>query len=111
MLKAVLEPRGLQVNRVRRHCADQAAQAAPPSVVVLHSDEAQPEPLPGTSLDEVPRVIIGTAQLPEPASGTSHYLQHPFHYRELIAAIEQLLGSEAALHADESGTAATLRAA
>jgi hypothetical protein len=40
-------------------------------------------------------VVIGSAELPEPpADGRpqgEHYLREPFHYRELIQAIEDLL--------------------
>ena len=87
VLRAVLEPRGHRVDRVR------AFDPAPPaagSVLVLHDDgssEANRRHKYGTA----PRVIIGSFTT-APASGDSeHRLAQPFQYAELIRAVESLL--------------------
>lgn len=93
VLKAVLEPRGMQVERVRGNGpGDYCSLGARPSVVVLDEDS------PTTRLclkrwRDVPHVIIGSAEVgEEPASARDgRFLQKPFQYRELIKAIEQLL--------------------
>lgn len=94
VLRAVLEPRGLHVQRIRgSHSAPAAADAPPPSVIVLH-DESHAARAP--QWKHVPRVIIGSATFPErapTADRRQQYLAKPFHYRELIAAIEQLLAT------------------
>jgi CheY-like chemotaxis protein len=94
VLKAVLEPRGLQVERISRDRATGPLRLPKaPHVVVLHEDDAAgwrgySEPWP-----EIPRVVIGSAEIPaRPShSGQQQYLAKPFQYRELIQAIERLL--------------------
>jgi hypothetical protein len=91
VLKAVLEPRGLRVERIRAHASHTSdREKSAPNVLVLHSDDAQAK---RRSWDGIPCVVIGSAAIPE--SGRlrpdAHYLQKPFCYRELICAIEQLL--------------------
>ncbi len=89
VLKAVLEPRGMQVDRVRGRSAA-ARSARRPSVVVLHEESCE-EP---SDLDwgDIPRIVIGTAVVPDSAEGTDgDYLPQPFHYGRLIAAIERAL--------------------
>ena len=98
VLKAVLEPRGLQVDRIRSGSPLSAAAPrfgsshAPtkrPNVVVLHEADDVPYQ---AQWGAVPRVIIGSAHIPEAAAdGSPEYLPHPFQYRELIGAIERLL--------------------
>ncbi|MGE3315853.1 MAG: hypothetical protein AB7O26_12135 [Planctomycetaceae bacterium] len=95
VLKAVLEPRGLQVERIRAHAklsSDRDSTA--PNVLVLHSDEAVQTKR--RSWDGIPCVVIGSADVPETnrLSGDLRYLQKPFCYRELIRAIEQLLAAD-----------------
>lgn len=90
VLKAVLEPRGLRVDRVRGHVEPKSGDAAP-SVVVLHEVDAD---LPsGERWGAVPRVIIGSAQGAADRS-SEQCLPHPFQYRELIQAIDRLLNPE-----------------
>lgn len=88
VLKAVLEPRGLRVDRIRG-AAPASAPLAEPAVVVFHDE------YPGSNaLDGVPRVIIGASVSDtETPSEVSQHLPHPFHYRELIHAIESLLAT------------------
>jgi DNA-binding response OmpR family regulator len=96
VLKAVLEPRGLQVERIRdREFSDDRASVAPPRIVVLHHDDPPSERAVRVRVarwEDVPHVIIGSAEFAEPAvDGNGQFLPKPFHYRELIGAIEQLL--------------------
>lgn len=89
VLRAVLEPRGVQVERIRGHRLRDANRDRSPSIVVLHEESS---PAAG-SWPGVPRVIIGSYQPGEhgePGSG-SRRLAGPFQYPELIAAIEDLL--------------------
>lgn len=98
VLKAVLEPRGLRVNRIRarQRSAENVADASP-SVIVLHEDSPPQASDVTARWGAAPRVIIGSAKLGDQPSGQQreHYLQQPFHYGELISAIEQLLQSPA----------------
>jgi DNA-binding response OmpR family regulator len=91
VLRAVFEPRGMQVSRVRAH-EPLTDHSAAPSLIVLHEDSPPAVPQ-GQALRDVPRVIIGSASVPTSAAPrhTEQYLQKPFHYGELIAAIESLL--------------------
>ncbi len=96
VLKAILEPRGFQVTRMRTH--DSVArfrETEPPNVVVVHGSAADVnEPSVGI-WNSIPRVVIGSAhhaptQVSERRTST-HFLNKPFQYGELIRAIEQLL--------------------
>lgn len=96
VLRAVLEPRGLIVDRVRGYQNDHKPPGnGSPHVVVLHDGDTEAAHTRLESWSDVPRVIIGSAHIPAPL-GTSHsacdqYLQKPFQYGELIQAIERLL--------------------
>lgn len=93
VLKAVLEPRGLHVDRISaRQNGNIPPETPPPSVVVLHTSNT-PSAEDSTKWDSVPRVIIGSAKMPAHSHGnsTGHYLQNPFHYGELIRVVERLL--------------------
>ena len=88
VLKAVLEPRGLEVDRIRSHEAAES-RADAPNVVVIHENEPA-----GTSKawQNVPRVIIGSVTMPANGQPTDeHRLRAPFQYGELVQAIERLL--------------------
>ena len=94
VLKAVFEPRGLQVHRVCGNGNCEPVQTAnPPSLVVIHSEELQNRPREVKRFKNVPRVIIGTADLPasQNLADGDYYLKQPFQYQELIQAIERLL--------------------
>jgi hypothetical protein len=85
VLKAVLEPRGWEVARLR---GDRPATLEPPNLVVLHSDDE-----PRNPWVDVPTVIIGTAEFPDrtDSSDDRPFLAHPFQYAELIQAVDRLL--------------------
>ncbi len=94
VLRAILEPKGHRVERVRG-IDGLASRSAPPSVVVLHDDGA-----PGTHRQHkygtVPRVVIGSLRSAECAAsdgGNERTLSQPFQYAELIRAVEALLMS------------------
>ena len=101
VLKAVLEPRGLRVDRIR---GDSRARGGtpetaslPPSVVVVHLDETLHTADASEGFPDVPQVIIGSAKISCCCHAVCRhqYLQKPFQYRELIQAIEQLLPNRA----------------
>jgi DNA-binding response OmpR family regulator len=97
VLRAVLEPRGLEVDRVRASWLRDLTAKRRPSVVIVHVDEASlPDPAPERWAD-VPRILIGSTRatsLSQNGNGNGHgdhYLEKPFHYGELIRAIERAL--------------------
>lgn len=93
VLRAVFEPRGIEVERRRRPVAVEPGYSSPELLVVdedsVPSADSTPAQWPAG-----PRVIIGSARLPQATSQGDHpaaYLSKPFEYPELIRAIEQLL--------------------
>ena len=96
VLRAVLEPRGVHVDRVRsaRFALPDASTPTTPAVVVI---DMEPSPVSGAnddrtaSWDNVPQVIIGSIKLPHRTGphAERHYLAKPFEYAELIRAIEK----------------------
>jgi CheY-like chemotaxis protein len=105
VLQAVLEPRGVIVNRVCRW--GQAAMTSVedrPAVVVCDAESLAAQALPaGGNWHGVPQIIIGTirrngsyAQDPTAPDVERRYLQKPFQYAELLQAIETLIGPRAA---------------
>jgi hypothetical protein len=93
VLRAVFEPRGIEVERRRRPLgagpADSSAELFVFDVESVHASHAQAGDWPAG-----PRVVIGPGALPETREAhkaTSTYLAKPFEYAELIRAIEQLL--------------------
>jgi len=94
VLKAVLEPRGLRVERIRGHQDATEDCARPrPHLLVLHADDVSLARPRGGVWGDIPCVVIGSASVrdDESADHRAHYLQKPFCYRELIQAIEDLL--------------------
>jgi hypothetical protein len=92
VLKAVFEPLGHSVHRVRQ--AQLAATDSPrPNVVVWHADASADGCLRSRFAD-VPQIVIGKARLNSAAAGTPHFAQ-PFHYIELLRAIECALQTNA----------------
>jgi hypothetical protein len=94
VLRTVLEPRGLTVDRIRGDSTESSPHDLPrPSVVVIHEDDARARSNGSNDWNEVPRVVIGSAEFSGRQTSTHdrHYLTKPFQYRELIQAIEHLL--------------------
>lgn len=118
VLRAVLEPQGLSVDRVRAHQPAAMAAGTRPRLMVVHQTENSrdavateaeafakqdgsnrcPEAAGGSRLqsawDDVPTVVIGSADGPSVTtvhSDSQRYLQKPFQYSELIQTIETLL--------------------
>lgn len=90
VLRAVLEPRGLRVDRVRRQ-TPLAARQNPPSVMVIDAEVAI-DADETANWPHVPQVIIGTARMtPRDDSVERHYLRKPFEYAELVHTIERLI--------------------
>jgi CheY-like chemotaxis protein len=97
VLRAVLEPRGLLVDRIRSAAADELSAKRRPSVMVLHVDQ---ELAPTAAPDDwrnVPRILIGATKVSEAnrRPGAEHCLEHPFQYGELIRTIERLIAAAA----------------
>lgn len=102
VLKAVLEPRGLHIERVRQNAnlPETLAQRRP-HLIVLHAGDGSLPPDRDGQWSAVPHIVIGSMQCdPHPAdsesgedAGDRRYFCKPFQYGELIGAIEQMLGS------------------
>lgn len=104
VLQAVLEPRGLTVNRINP--LDQTPSAAgesPPVVVVLDVESLDGANCPDwEGWHGVPHVIIGTIRLTEAATrefadpaAPRRYLRKPFQFADLVQAIETLIARSA----------------
>ena len=93
VLKAVLEPQGLAVDRVRHHAPPQEAVETP-NVIVVHRDDPE-EPPQSDEWHGIPTVVIGTAELGHDEAEGNQHLAKPFEYGDLIRAIERLLAKSA----------------
>ena len=115
VLQAVLEPRGVTVNRVSRWGQNEFPTVENrPAVIVYDVESLVDGALPASgNWHGVPQIIIGTIRLPksdgaksdgaksdgaksdrnEPAAPDvqRRYLQKPFQFTELIQAIESLI--------------------
>lgn len=92
VLRAVLEPRGLMVDRIRSAGTEELAAKRRPSVMVLHVDEEPATTAPPVGWQNVPRILIGAAKVSDSCTA-EHHLEHPFQYGELIRTIERLLAA------------------
>jgi hypothetical protein len=70
---------------------------------VLHVDDAPTPDAARECWPDVPRILIGATRSPvRPQNGHAdkchgdHYLEKPFHYGELIRAIERALAAQSA---------------
>ena len=88
VLKAVFEPRGHAVNRVRQSQLP-SNTLTPPRVVVWHANESEAASLVGR-FQGIPRIFIGRADCPASEGETQRFSQ-PFEYCELLRTIESLL--------------------
>jgi DNA-binding response OmpR family regulator len=96
VLQAVLEPRGVTVNRVRRRELDKpAANGNRPAVLILDAESLSgARPVICGGWRNVPQVIIGTVQVTEDSSDPTvarRFLRKPFQFAELVQAIESLI--------------------
>jgi len=105
VLQAVLEPRGVTVNRISRwHGPDSPLENRPAVVVVDAESHASLKPPEGGNWDGVPQIIIGTMRVNDAAGNADstakalaepdspcRYLQKPFQFAELVQAIEALI--------------------
>lgn len=95
VLREVFAPRGHRVDRVRAFDLPEPTRRDAGSVLVVHDDgasESQRRHKYGTA----PRVVIGslTTETPTATNGDERRLSQPFHYAELIRAVESLLRDE-----------------
>lgn len=101
VLQAVLEPRGVRVERAITSVRNspepnnQPGHVAQLSVVVVDEDTAAVRGVSQEAWRNVPKIVIGTVSMPASEPGTDgapeHYLRKPFHYADLIRAIESLI--------------------
>jgi hypothetical protein len=96
VLKAVLEPQGLEINRIRTHLSQSYQDSRPPHLVILHEEAAEKSSHIANAWPHVPRLIIGSVTWPAGKCQTDcdpreEHLPLPFHYRDLIQAVENLL--------------------
>jgi hypothetical protein len=96
VLRAVLEPRGLEVTRVNRLHGPHVSGSARPSVLVIHEDERTAGSRPvRDEWPPVPRVVIGRYRNARRRGDRDcRYLPQPFDYAELVGAIESLLDTQ-----------------
>ena len=87
VLKAVFEPRGHAVNRVRQTQLD-VRLAVQPGVVVWHANDADDRSRQGR-FDSVPQIVIGKACISD--TPQTRRFSQPFQYRELLQAVESAL--------------------
>ena len=101
VLKAVLEPQGLEINRIRTHLPQNVQDPRPPHLVILHEEANHKSSSVAKAWPHVPRLIIGSVTLPArerqsqlESDPREEYLSLPFHYRDLIQAVENLLADK-----------------
>ena len=98
VLRAIFEPRGMEIDHVKAKSNDSSCETQDANVIVLH-EETTGQPVTGRHSSDVPRVIIGRMERTQPtrraeasaASSSERFLAEPFHYGELVQAIEDLL--------------------
>lgn len=99
ILRAVLEPRGLQVERVRNALRPRTGGANPPAVLVIDGDQESHGDSSESDWPAVPQVILGTVDRTVSRDGSTsdrHFLAKPFQYAELVQTIERLAARRAA---------------
>lgn len=92
VLKAVLEPRGTQVERTRSPLVERR-DASVPHVVVIDLDDESANAT-ASCFEESHRILIGSAKTS--VDDRDRFLAKPFQYPELLKAIEDLLALPAA---------------
>ena len=96
VLKAVLEPRGTQVERSRSQIAvSRHSTGSSPEVVVIDLDTEQNADQVTSRWRQSNRVLIGS-DLPQFIAADERFLSKPFQFPELVRVIEELLESRPA---------------
>lgn len=94
VLRAVLEPQGVAVDAHRRPGPRSETK---PSVVVIDAEQHSPAALAAGSWADIPQIILGTLRIDDPSPDAGReILRKPFHFAELISAIERLIARRAA---------------
>ncbi len=100
VLQAVLAPRGLRVDWVRSHVQQHASGTADrPDILVIDAEALPIQQSGGTRhWNNVPQVILGADEDSSIADVDDQhtYLSKPFHFPDLIRAIEKLLPARVA---------------
>jgi len=105
VLQAVLEPRGVTVNRISRWGQTESSTVENRPAVVIYDAESSADgaPTAGGNWHSVPQIIIGTIRVDRTSDrgrtgshatapeSERRYLQKPFHFAELVQAIEALI--------------------
>ena len=105
VLQAVLEPRGVTVNRISRWGQTGSSTVENRPAVVIYDAESSADgaPTAGGNWHGVPQIIIGTIRVDRTSDrgrtgghatapeSERRYLQKPFHFAELVQAIEALI--------------------
>ncbi|MEO1999964.1 MAG: hypothetical protein ABGZ17_32380 [Planctomycetaceae bacterium] len=98
VVRAVFEPRGMQVTRLVPSDDEPCHRPQPCAVVdlVIIDEDGSPEQTtrPRAMWSESYRVVIGSGRYPANETVGQQYLRKPFQYAELIGAIERLLATE-----------------
>lgn len=101
VLKAVLEPQGCRVNRLRKQNTNEVSNyQKTPSIIIVHDDDANDSTTNQLGWNEVPKVVIGSVKASKPVdtSVSTRFLVQPFQYAELIDSIESLLSQPLSTH-------------
>ena len=88
VLKAVLEPRGTQVERTRGPIVRQRIDMPPPQVVVIDLDDESAKAT-ASCFGDSHRILIGSVKTTVDAG--DRFLAKPFQYPDLLQTIEDLL--------------------
>lgn len=101
VLKAVLEPQGCRVNRLRKQNTNEVSNyQKTPSIIIMHDDDSSDSTTNQLGWNEVPKVVIGSVKASKPVdtSVSTRFLVQPFQYAELIDSIESLLSQPPSTH-------------
>lgn len=91
VLKAVLEPRGMSVERSRGG----VRRTRSPEIVVIDLDVESDPAVAASRWVTSHRILIGS-EIPESIADRERFLPKPFHFPELVQVIEELLDTPAA---------------
>tara|TARA_R110002111_G_scaffold262869_1_gene342145 strand:+ start:59016 stop:59396 length:381 start_codon:yes stop_codon:yes gene_type:complete len=101
VLKAILEPQGCRVNRIRKHhSGDIISSDEVPSIVVVHDDDSSNFTTNQPGWNNIPKIVIGSVRKTKRTNSdqSTRFLVQPFQYAELIDSIESLLNQPPSTH-------------